>query len=87
MIHMYLNIVLMHFVYPAISIVYHPFFCCTCMLLHLSTAVAIIPAATQDFKDDFGHSDDYSLSDVLWTCSSMLSNRYPIKFGICRYRS
>ena len=35
----------------------------------------IIPAATQDFMNNYGHSNDYSLSDVLWTCSSMLSNR------------
>ncbi len=90
--YVYLSNVLIHFVYPATSIVCHPFynidFYCTCMSLHLSTAVAIVPTATQDFKDDFGHSDDYSLSDVLWTCSSMLSNRYQSRQPwSCRYRS
>ena len=63
-------------------------FCVPCSLNTITSSiytyyfnkiVIIIPAATEDFKDDYGHSDDYSLSDVLWTCSSMLSNRYPIK--------
>ena len=30
----------------------------------------------QGFIEEYGHSDACSLSDVLWTCSSMLSNRY-----------
>ena len=27
-----------------------------------------------DFKKEYGHSNDYSLSDALWTCSNMFSN-------------
>ncbi|KAK2178913.1 hypothetical protein NP493_525g06064 [Ridgeia piscesae] len=27
-----------------------------------------------DFKDKFGHCDNYSLSDALWTCASLFSN-------------
>ena len=69
----YLNI-LIHFVYPAVSILSPVLY--TLIILN---KIVIIAAATEDFKDDYGHSDDYSLSDVLWTCSSMLSNRYPIK--------
>ncbi|CAI8018048.1 X-ray repair cross-complementing protein 6 [Geodia barretti] len=28
----------------------------------------------QNLSASFGHSDDYSMSDVLWTCSNMLSD-------------
>lgn len=31
-----------------------------------------------DFSSEYGHGDDFSLSDVLWTCSSMLAKRYLI---------
>ena len=30
----------------------------------------------ESFAEEYGHSDGYSLSDVFWTCSNMLSDRY-----------
>ena len=30
----------------------------------------------EDFKKDYGHCSAFSLSDVFWTCSTMLATRY-----------
>ena len=32
------------------------------------------------FINEYGQSNDYSLNDVFWTCSTMLSTRYYISF-------
>ena len=42
---------------------------CVCVYVHVCFIVA------EDFPVKFGHSDQYSMSDVLWTCSNMLSDR------------
>lgn len=31
-----------------------------------------------EFNSQYGHSDDYSLSDALWTCSNMFSTAYVV---------
>ena len=43
------------------------------MMTHGSLIIAV--ESMDDFPVKFGHSDQYSMSDVLWTCSNMLSDR------------
>lgn len=43
-----------------------------------NTSALTIPPAADDFSEfttEYGHSDAFSLSDVLWTCSTMLATR------------
>jgi len=37
--------------------------------------VFVVVGNYNGFDTEFGHSSDFSLSDVLWTCSSMLATR------------
>ena len=64
-----------YFLYPHLAIISFGF-CLRCIFYGFGTIllISIVEPDFDNFKKKYGHSDDYSLSDALWTCSTLFSN-------------